>query len=205
MGRPDLPKRTVTFLFTDVEGSTRMLNALGEEKYAEVLAEHRRILRSAVDRYGGIEVDTEGDAIFAAFPTALDALSAAREAQAGLETIGVKVRMGLHTGTPLRTEEGYVGMDVHRAARIAAAGHGGQVLLSSTTAALVGSATEAPLTDLGEHRLKDMAAAERLLPVGSEEHPALKTLSPSNLPEPVGSFIGREVELAELGSRLADA
>jgi predicted ATPase/class 3 adenylate cyclase len=205
MGRPDLPNGTVTFLFTDVEGSTRMLHALGEEKYAEVLAEHRRILRSAVDRYGGIEVDTEGDAIFAAFPTALDALSAAREAQAGLGTIGVKVRMGLHTGTPLRTEEGYVGMDVHRAARIAAAGHGGQVLLSSTTAALVGGATEVPLTDLGEHRLKDLAAAERLFQIGAEEHPALKTLSPSNLPEPIGSFIGREAELRQLGGHLADA
>ena len=182
-----------------------MLHALGEADYADVLAEHRRILREAVGRHGGIEVDTEGDAIFAAFGTATGAVSAAREAQDGLEATGVSVRMGLHTGMPLRTDEGYVGMDVHRAARIAAAGHGGQVLVSSTTAALIAaSIDELPLTDLGEHRLKDLAAAERLYQLGTQEHPPLKTLSPSNLPEPVGEFIGRDTELKEIGDLLGD-
>jgi predicted ATPase/class 3 adenylate cyclase len=204
MGRPDLPAGTVTFLFTDVEGSTRMLDALGESAYADVLAEHRRVLREAVERHGGLEVDTEGDAIFAVFATASGAVNAAREAQAGMEPIGLKVRMGLHTGTPLRTDEGYVGMDVHRAARIAAAGHGGQVLVSSTTAALVEGILDLTLTDLGEHRLKDIAAPERLYQLGAEEHPALKTLSPSNLPEPSGTFIGREAELREVADLLAD-
>jgi predicted ATPase len=116
------------------------------------------------------------------------------------------VRMGLHTGTPLRTDEGYVGMDVHRAARIAAAGHGGQVLISSTTAALVGGADDddLSLTDLGEHRLKDLAAAERLYQLGNEQHPTLKTLSPSNVPEPVGPLFGRETELKQLADLLGD-
>ena len=205
MGRRDLPSGTVTFLFTDVEGSTRMLDALGAEAYAGVLAEHLRILREAVERHEGIEVDTEGDAIFAVFGTATGALSAAREAQAGLEPTGVRVRMGLHTGTPLRTDDGYVGIDVHRAARIAAAGHGGQVLISSTTASLVaGSSDELTLTDLGEHRLKDLAAPERLYQLGTEQHPPLKSISPSNLPEPAGQFIGRETELEEIGQQLDD-
>ncbi len=205
MARRDLPTGTVTFLFTDVEGSTRMLDALGADAYASVLAEHLRILREAVGRHGGIEVDTEGDAIFAVFSTAVGAVSAAGEARTELEPTGVRVRMGLHTGAPLRTAEGYVGMDVHRAARIAAAGHGGQILISSTTAALIaGSSEDLPLTDLGEHRLKDLAAPERLYQLGAEEHPALKTISPSNLPEPAGPFIGRESEMKEIGELLGD-
>lgn len=147
MVRHDLPTGTVTFLFTDVEGSTRLLLDVGDTAYAEVLAAHRRILRDAIAQNGGIEVDTEGDAIFAAFATAVGALTAAREAQAALELGPVNVRMGLHTGTPLRTDEGYVGVDVHRAARIAAAGHGGQVLISATTTALLGGVLDAlPLT-----------------------------------------------------------
>jgi class 3 adenylate cyclase len=195
MGRSDLPTGTVTFLFTDVEGSTRLLDTLGDAAYADVLAKHRRVLRIAIERHGGIEVDNEGDAIFAAFASATGAVSAASDAQAALEPVGIKVRMGLHTGTPLRTDEGYVGMDVHRAARIAAAGHGGQVLISSATAALLDGAADVQLTDLGEHRLKDLAAAERLYQLGVAVHPALKTLSPSNLPEPIGAFIGRDAEL----------
>src|SRR5438034_11825523 len=111
----ELPSGTVTFLFTDVEGSTKLLHELGAEGYAAALAEHRRVLREAFERHGGVEVDTQGDAFFVAFPTAPGALSAAREAQQGLELL---VRMGIHTGTPLLTEEGYVGGDVHRAARI---------------------------------------------------------------------------------------
>src|SRR5213075_1551318 len=132
-----------------IEGSTRLLDELGDA-YAEALAERRRALRDAFERHGGVEVDTQGDAFFVAFPTAPGALSAAREAQQGLELL---VRMGIHTGTPLLTEEGYVGGDVHRAARIAAAGHGRQVLVSAATAALL---DPGELRDLGEHRLKDL-------------------------------------------------
>lgn len=205
MQRRDLPTGTVTFLFTDVEGSTALLRELGAADYADALAEHRRILREAVAEQGGIEVDTEGDAIFAAFATALGALTAARDAQAGLEPTAVRVRMGLHTGTPLRTSEGYVGLDVHRAARIATAGHGGQVLISATTAALLtGAIDDVPLTDLGEHRLKDLTAAERLYQLGAEEYPPLKSLSPSNLPEPAGPLIGRSAELRAIGELLRD-
>ena len=117
MTMPELPRGTVTFLFTDIEGSTKLLHELGQESYADVLAEHRAVLREAFARHGGVEVDTQGDAFFVAFPTA-GALAAASEAQ---EALSIPVRMGLHTGTPLLTEEGYVGADVHRAARIAAA------------------------------------------------------------------------------------
>jgi predicted ATPase/class 3 adenylate cyclase len=203
MSRPDLPTGTVTFLFTDVEGSTKLLRELGEAAYADALAEHRRVLRDAVAHQSGIEVDTEGDAIFAAFPTAPGAVSAARAAQEGLKAGPIRVRMGLHTGTPLRTAEGYVGVDVHRAARIAAAGHGGQVLISSVTATLLAT-EDVPLSDLGVHRLKDLAAGERIYQLGSDEHPPLRSLSPTNLPEQAGSFIGRSAELREIGELLRD-
>ena len=125
----DLPSGTVTFLFTDVEGSTRLLHELGAEGYAAALAEHRRILRAAFGRQGGVEVDTQGDAFFVAFPTAEGALAAAVAVRDELTSGPIRVRMGIHTGWPLLTDEGYVGADVHRAARIGAAGHGGQVLL----------------------------------------------------------------------------
>src|SRR3990172_10980835 len=133
-----LPSGTVTFLFTDVEGSTRLLHELGAEGYADALAEHRRAIRDACVRHDGVEVDTQGDAFFFAFPTAPGAIAAAGELTVALSSGPIQVRVGLHTGTPLLTEEDYVGGDVHRAARIAAAGHGGQVLVSSSTAALVG-------------------------------------------------------------------
>src|SRR5215831_19122910 len=158
--RAGLPTGTVTFLFTDIEGSTRLLNELGAESYARALAEHRRVLRGSFERHGGVEVDTQGDAFFVAFPTAPGALGAAEEAQRDL---GLPVRMGLHTGTPLLTAEGYVGADVHRAARIAAAGHGRQVLVSAAAAALLG---DDGLRDLGEHRLKDLSAPERIYQLG---------------------------------------
>src|SRR6266702_3422072 len=135
--RPDLPSGTVTFLFTDIEASTKLLHELGAEAFAQALAEHRRILREAFTRHGGVEVDTQGDAFFVSFPTAPGALEAAAEAQEALATGPIRVRMGLHTGTPHLSEEGYVGQDVHKAARIAAAGHGGQVLLSRETRELV--------------------------------------------------------------------
>src|ERR1044071_587097 len=134
-----LPSGTVTFLFTDVEGSTKLLHVLGEAAYAAALAEHRRILREAFGAHGGLEVDTQGDAFFVAFATAPGALAAAVAALDGLAAGPIRVRMGIHTGTPHVGDEGYVGVDVHRAARIAACGHGGQVLVSASTAALTGT------------------------------------------------------------------
>ncbi len=125
-----MPTGTVTVLFTDVEGSTRLLERLGAQAYAEVLEEHRRLLREAFARHDGYEVDTQGDAFFIAFPRATEAVSAANEAQEALAGGPVRVRIGIHTGEPIPTTEGYVGVDVHKGARIAAAGHGGQVLLS---------------------------------------------------------------------------
>jgi predicted ATPase len=200
--RPELPAGTVTFLFTDVEGSTRLLHELGAEGYAQALAEHRRVVRDAFSRHGGVEVDTQGDAFFVAFPTAPGALAAAREATEALSSGPIRVRVGLHTGTPLVTEEGYVGADVHRAARIAAAGHGGQVLVSAATGALV---ERDGLVDLGEHRLKDLSAPERLYQLGGGGFPPLKTLYQTNLPIPATPFLGRERELAEIGDLLARA
>jgi class 3 adenylate cyclase len=126
----ELPTGSVTFLFTDVEGSTRLLNELGAEAYEEALAEHRRVLREAFAQRGGVEVDTQGDAFFYAFPSAPEAIEAAGEGQQALSLGPIRVRMGLHTGRPHLGREGYVGEDVNLAARIAAAGHGGQVLVS---------------------------------------------------------------------------
>jgi len=145
-----LPSGTVTFLFTDIEGSTRLLHELGPASYADALAEHRRVVREAATAHGGVEVDTQGDAFFIAFPTAPAALAAAVAATEELRPGPIRVRMGLHSGTPLLTDEGYVGIAVHRAARIAAAGHGGQVLVSGTTHALV---REHGMRARGEHRL----------------------------------------------------
>ena len=196
--RSDLPSGTVTFLFTDVEGSTRLLHELGAEAYADALSEHRRLIRAACAAEGGVEVDTQGDAFFFAFPTASGALAAASaftESLAG----SVRVRVGIHTGTPLLAAEGYVGGDVHRAARIAAAGHGGQVLVSASTASLL----ETPLHDLGEHRFKDLAAPERVYQLGDRQFPALKSLYRTNLPIPANPLVGRKKELADV-LRLVD-
>jgi predicted ATPase len=193
----ELPSGTVTFLFTDIEGSTRLLDELGAEAYAAALGEHRRVVREACAGQGGVEVDTQGDAFFVAFPTASGALSAASEIEEALSGGEIRVRMGLHTGTPLLTEEGYVGVDVHRAARIAAAGHGGQILISAATRALV---EDRGLRDLGEHRFKDLAAAERVYQFGEAEFPALKSLYQTNLPVPATPFLGREAELSEITS-----
>jgi predicted ATPase/class 3 adenylate cyclase len=197
--RRDLPAGTVTFLFTDVEGSTRLLHALGAEGYADALAEHRRVVREACSGEGGVEVDTQGDAFFFAFPTAPGALQAASAFTDALSSGPISVRVGVHTGTPLLTEEGYIGGDVHRAARIAAAGHGGQVLVSSSTAQLV----ELQLRDLGEHRLKDLSAPERVYQLGDGDFPALKSLYRTNLPVPATPFLGRERELQEVVELLA--
>ena len=177
--RDDLPSGTVTFLFTDIEGSTRLLDELGAERYAVALAEHRQIVREACGRHGGVEVDTQGDAFFAAFPTAPAALAAANAIVEGLGSGPVRVRVGLHTGTPLLTEEGYVGPDVHRAARIAASGHGDQVLVSASPR---GCSTATSSVDLGDHRFKDLAAAERVFQVGEREFPPLRSLYRTNPP-----------------------
>jgi predicted ATPase/class 3 adenylate cyclase len=195
-GRSDvlLPRGTVTFLFTDVEGSTRLLEERGDE-YAEMLAGHRDALREAFARRGGVEVDTQGDAFFVAFAKASDALAAAAGARDALAAGPIRVRMGLHTGEPTVTEEGYVGIDVHRAARIAAAGHGGQILLSQATRDLVRADR---LRDLGTHRLKDLAAPERLYQLGEDEFPPLNTVDQTNLPVQPTPFVGRGHELAEV-------
>jgi predicted ATPase len=190
-----LPRGTVTFLFTDIEGSTRLLHELGDDRYAEVLNGQRRLLRDVFGSHGGVEVDTQGDAFFYAFSTAPAALAAARAAQEALAATPVAVRIGVHTGTPVVTNEGYVGEDVHRAARIAAAGHGGQVLVSATTAAF---AAMSELGDLGDHRLKDLSAPERIYQLGHAKFPRLKTLYQTNLPIPATPFIGRARELAEV-------
>jgi predicted ATPase len=193
--RHNLPYGTVTFLFTDVEGSTKLLHELGAEAYAEALANHRRILREAFSAHGGVEVDTQGDAFFVAFPTAPGALEAASEALQGLASSPLRVRMGIHTGTPHVGNDGYVGVDVHRAARIAACGHGGQVLLSASTASLLGTDG---LRDLGEHRLKDLSAPERIYQLGDVDFPPLESLHQTNLPIPSTSFLGRTQELSEV-------
>ena len=194
---PKLPTGTVTFLFTDIEGSTRLLQELGDG-YAEVLAEHRRVLREAWREHDGVEVDTQGDAFFVAFSRATEAVAAAAQAQSALAGDRVKVRMGLHTGEPLQGGEGYVGFDVHKAARIAAAGHGGQVLLSQATADLAG----ADVRDLGLHRLKDLSAPERIFQLGIDHFPPLKTLHETNLPVPATPFLGREEEVDHIATLL---
>jgi predicted ATPase len=196
----NLPSGTVTFLFTDIEGSTRLLHELGD-RYALALAEHQRVLRDAFSRYGGVEVDTQGDAFFIAFERATDALAAADLAQKSLAEGPIRVRMGLHTGEPLLTEGGYVGLDVHRAARIAAAGHGGQVLVSQATHDLAGADS---LRDLGRHRLKDLTAPERIYQLGDDEFPPLKSLNTTNLPVASNPLVGRETEVAELNAMLSN-
>lgn len=198
-----LPTGTVTFLFTDIEGSTRLLRELGDEAYAETLAEHRRVLRESFARHGGVEVDTQGDSFFVAFARADDAVGAAAEAQRTLRAGRVRVRMGIHTGVPLVREANYVGIDVHRASRIGATGHGGQVVISQSTTAVLDRALE--LRDLGEHRLKDLTEPERLYQLGSGEFPPLKTLHQVNLPVQPGPLIGRERELADVIELLSAA
>jgi class 3 adenylate cyclase len=180
----DLPAGTVTFLFTDVEGSTRLLHELGAERYATALQEHRRLLREAFERHGGFEVGTEGDSFFVVFENAAGAVAAAEEAQLALAGGPIRVRMGLHTGTPNLAEAGYVGEDVHLGARIAAAGHGGQVLLSWATRA----AQNSDVLELGEHRLKDFEEAVAIFQLGQELFPPLNTISNTNLPRPASSF-----------------
>ena len=201
-GAAERPSGTVTFLFTDIEGSTRLLDELGE-RYDDVLAEHHRLLRGVWNRHRGVEVDTAGDAFFVAFADARDAVAAAAEAQLALAPTGLRVRIGVHTGEGRLRETGYVGMDVHRGARIAAAAHGGQIVLSAATRALVEPALE--VRDLGPHRLKDLARPERLFQVGAGDFPPLRTLNATNLPVQPSPLVGRERELRELTALVLDA
>jgi len=211
-----LPEGTVTFLFTDIEGSTRLVQDLGE-RFRPVLEIHHSILRRAIVAHHGIEVSTEGDAFFAVFSSAVHAMNATIDAQRELaatdwpDHLGIHVRMGLHTGEGQLGGDNYLGVDVNRGARIAAAGHGGQVLLSASTRALVASAMPEGvlLRDLGQHRLKDLREPEHLsqlvitgLPA---DFPALRSLdaSPTNLVVPETALIGRDRELAELLALLA--
>lgn len=213
-----LPSGTLTFLFADIEGSTHLLQRLGD-RYAVVLTEYRRLFRTILQNHAGHEVDVQGDMVFAAFPRAKDAVSTAIDVQraiAGyvwLEGAVLRVRMGLHTGEPVSTETGYVGVDVHRTARICAIGHGGQVLLSETTRVLVEDDLPpgTTLRDLGAHRLKDLAHPQRLFQVIvtdlAADFPPLKSLGslPNNLPIQLTSFIGREMEIAEVKGLLSRA
>jgi predicted ATPase/class 3 adenylate cyclase len=200
--RTDLPRGTVTFLFTDIEGSTRLLHEVGEARYGELLSEHYRELREVFSRHTGVEVGTQGDSFFYVFAHAKDALAAASAAQAQLSTGPIRVRMGLHTGIPLLTEDGYVGIEIHRAARIAAAAHGGQVVLSKETRSSIDDAFR--VRDLGEHRVKDFDEPVWIFQLGRQAFPPLKTISNTNLPRPVSSFIGRDREVEAIASLFRD-
>jgi len=226
------PSGTITFLFTDIEGSTRLLEKLGSQ-YADVLSEHHEILRASIQKWNGREVDTQGDAFFVTFTRALDAVQCAAEAQRALashswhQDENLRVRMGLHTGEPLIASTGYVGMDVHRAARIGDAGHGGQILLSQTTRELVIQDLPQGMTirDLGEHRLKDMKYPSSLYQLVVDGLPAefapIRTkFTGAESPTPGEApfkglqffdegdsdlFFGRETLTAKLVHRLQDA
>jgi predicted ATPase len=194
-----LPTGTVTMLFTDIEGSTTLLERLGDG-YAEALAGHRRALREVFERHGGFEVGTEGDSFFVVFPAAAEALAAAREGQTALAEDEIRVRMGLHTGEPLIHDDDYVGMDVHRAARVGAAGHGGQILVTEATRALVDADD---LTDLGAHRLKDIGEM-RLFQVGDERFPPLRSMRAGNLSPRTKPLVGRDAEMRDVDALLRD-
>lgn len=209
---PVLPTGTVTFLFTDIEGSTRLVQHLGDACAEQVFTDHRRLLRDAVESAGGYIYQNQGESFLFVFRRAQDALLAAVAAQRAIvkhawpQAGALRVRMGLHSGEPVASGDEYVGLDVHRAARISQAGHGGQILLSLTTRELV--VEELPdgvsLRDLGEHRLKDLTRPQHLFQVVVADLPAhfppLRSLDiqPNNLPIQLTSFIGREREMAEV-------
>jgi class 3 adenylate cyclase len=206
------PGGTVTFVFTDIEGSTKLLQQLGDA-YGEVSAQHRRLVREAFGARGGTEIDTQGDSFFFSFPRARDAVAAAVEAQRALRShpwpagSEVRVRMGLHTGEPVVGDEGYVGLDVVRAARISAAGHGGQILLSETTRALLGNQLPegVQVHDLGRQSLKDVQH-EHIYELSVDGAPAatkpLKTATAppasleSRLEERINNYVEQQLERA---------
>ncbi len=203
-----LPSGTVTFLFSDIEGSTRLLQQLGDG-WGGVLSEHNRIMREAFATAGGREVDRQGDAFFAVFPRARDAVVAAATGQRGLaeatwpDGVRLRVRMGIHTGEPAIGDEGYLGLDVVRAARICSLAAGGQVLVSETTRALVRSDADGlSFLDVGEHRLKDIDEPERLFQLAggglSDDVPVPALVAP---PGDVMEVAGRELELADRALR----
>ncbi len=209
-----VPTGTVTMLFSDMEGSTRLLTRLGDA-YADILRAQRRLQRAAYRRWHGREMGTEGDSFFVAFESARDAVNACVEAQRSLAAhkwpggAEVKVRMGVHTGEPTPHEDGYVGLDVHLAARVAASAHGGQVVVSDATSRLVSRQlpAETTLRFLGGHLLKDIAEAQDLYqlvaPGLPEQFPPLRSLgTPTNLPATVGALIDRERDVADLTEML---
>jgi predicted ATPase/class 3 adenylate cyclase len=209
----NLPQGTITFMFTDVEGSTRLLERLGDEAYREVLERHHQLIRAALGGHRGVEVSTDGDAFFAVFTDPMDAASAAVEIARSLESEPwpdetVSVRIGLHTGTAVVGGDNYVGVDVHRAARIAAAGHGGQILVSAATAGLLDARQPdgSTLVELETVRLAGLSAPERLSQLSvsglrTTFPPPQGVEAPSRLPAQLTEFFGREDELAE-GERL---
>ena len=200
---------TFTFLFTDMEGSTALLRRLGEGLYTQLLADHHSLIRAGLAAHDGKEVDTQGDAFFAVFSSPRACIAAVLEMQQALEAHAwpegtlVRVRSGVHTGEASKTATGLAGLDVHRAARVAAVGYGGQVLLSETAAGLVRDALPlgAALKDLGVHRLKDMGRPERIFQLQAAglqaEFPPLRSLGnpalPNNLPAHLATFIGRDL------------
>lgn len=202
-----LPRGTVTFLFTDIEGSTRLLREIGPGSYAEALEQHRSLLREACQRHGGVELGAQGDGLLFVFDRASTAIAATREGQLSLENGAISVRMGVHTGEPLIAGGEYVGIDLHKAARIAAVAHGGQVLISQQAASLADASN---LIDLGLHRLKDLSRPERIfqLVIASlrTEFPPLRTLDshPHNLPLQPTPLIGREMEIRAIAARALD-
>ena len=199
------PSGTVSLLFSDIEGSTALLQRIGPSLYGEVLGRHRELLRAAFAKEGGYEVDCEGDSFFVAFSSAMEALAAAERAQQALHDepwppeIDLRVRIGIHTGEPVVEAPKYVGLDVHRAARIMAAAHGGQIVLSSKTCELV---PDGQFRDLGVHRLRDFPDPERLYQLGDGSFPPLRTLSATNLPRAASSFVGRRREVGEVTAKL---
>jgi predicted ATPase/class 3 adenylate cyclase len=214
---PELLTGTVTFFFSDIEGSTRLLRA-DPDRWPGLLARHHALLRAAFEASSGVEIGTEGDSFFAVFPTAPGALAAAVEAQRALaaepwpDDGEIRVRIGLHTGEASLSAKAYVGLHVHRASRIASVGHGGQVLISDVTRSLVEDSLPSGVTlrDLGEHRLKDLEHPERLWQLVIDglqsEFPAVSSLdmTPNNLPQRLTTFLGRDAEIEAISALLAD-
>jgi predicted ATPase len=214
-GAQELPTGTVTMLFSDIEGSTVLLSRLGH-RYGEALSAQRAVLRTAISEMRGRELGTEGDSFFVAFSSAADAVACCAAAQRALAAydwpagVAVRVRMGLHTGEPSRHEDGYIGIDVHRAARIAATAHGGQVVMSDVTWQLArpGLPAELSVRDLGLHRLKDIDVPERILQLAGPglpaEFPPLRSLgAQTSLPRPATPLVGRVSDLERLRTTIS--